>query len=162
VLHDLGSSVPKSLSDLYGVLAPPQLDFDINTTMNALKSMPDGTLSASGQWKAFNKELTDQSGGESPVFKLMTHIFDNIVEAIIANSNLKLPAKDCSVNLDQNPSRALMSAARYNATRPNSYLLLKDKFNKMAISWVDIALSCEYKWEDGMDELDDTSILLGF
>ncbi|KAF9513000.1 hypothetical protein BS47DRAFT_1362784 [Hydnum rufescens UP504] len=39
---------------------------------------------------------------------------------------------------------------------PNSYLLLKDKFNEMVILWVDMALLCEYKWEDDrMDELDD-------
>ncbi|KAF9508712.1 hypothetical protein BS47DRAFT_1365754 [Hydnum rufescens UP504] len=65
-------------------------------------------------------------------------------------------AKDCSVNLDQNPSRALTSAASHNATRPDGYLLLKDRLNDKVISWVDIALSCEYKWEDGIDELDDT------
>ncbi|KAF9508393.1 hypothetical protein BS47DRAFT_1416692 [Hydnum rufescens UP504] len=108
-----------------------------------------------GRWNAFNEEPKDQSGGESTVFKPMTHIFDNIVDVIIANSNLKLTTKDCSVNLDQNPSSTPTLAARYNATRPDGYLLLKDRFDDKIISWADIALLCEYKREDGMDELDD-------
>ncbi|KAF9505513.1 hypothetical protein BS47DRAFT_534796 [Hydnum rufescens UP504] len=124
--------------------------------------MLGGTLSASDRWKLFTKEPKDQSGGESTVFKLMTHIFDNIVDVIIANSNSKLTAKDCSVNIDQNPSRAPTSAASHNATMPDSYLLLKDRFDETVASWVDIALLCECKQEDGVDELDDASILLGF
>ncbi|KAF9504560.1 hypothetical protein BS47DRAFT_1401281 [Hydnum rufescens UP504] len=113
MFYNLGSSVPQvTLQTFMEFLAPPQPDFDIDTTINALKLMPDGTFSASGQWKTFNEEPRDLA--------------------------------------------RLAGKAQYNATRPNSYLLLKDRFDDKIISWVDIAFLCEYKREDGMDELDNT------
>ncbi|KAF9507779.1 hypothetical protein BS47DRAFT_1385014 [Hydnum rufescens UP504] len=121
--------------------------------MNALKSTPGGILSASGRWETFSKEPKDQSGGEEAVFKPITNIFDNIVTAIITTS--ELTTDNCSVEIVQNPSRAPTSAERYNATRPDGYLLLKDRSDRAGVSWADIALSCEYKRGDGTNDLDD-------
>jgi hypothetical protein len=99
--------------------------------------------------------------GEDAAFKPMTEIFKNIVAAVISNSDLKLTADDCSLELEQNPSMAPTSADRYNATRPDGYLVVKDRLdvNGNIPSWADIDLSCECKQKDGSDELDDASIL---
>jgi hypothetical protein len=43
--------------------------------------------------------------------------------------NSKLTEDDCSVKLEQNPSRAATSADRYNATRPDGYLLLRNRLD---------------------------------
>jgi hypothetical protein len=56
-------------------LAPPQPEFDIEATMEKLKTDP-GILTASGRWKAFDKEPKDQSGREDAVFKPMPDIFN--------------------------------------------------------------------------------------
>jgi hypothetical protein len=160
VLHDLGSAVPQvTLQTFMDFLAPPRPDFDIEATINELRSMPGGILSASGRWEAYNEEPKDQSGGEGAVFNPLTEIFNKIVAAVIASSNSKLTALDRSVEFAQNPSRAPTSADRYNATRPDRYLLVKDRLDRETTSWADIVLSCEYKREDGMDQLDDVSIL---
>ncbi|KAF9507935.1 hypothetical protein BS47DRAFT_1366317 [Hydnum rufescens UP504] len=90
-----------------------------------------------------------QSGGEDTVFKPMTEIFKNIIAMVIENSDLKLTADHCTLELEQNPSMTPTSA--------DSYLVAKDRFNMNGKipSWADITLSCEYKWKDGSDELDD-------
>jgi hypothetical protein len=49
------------------------------------------------------------------------------------------------------------SADRHNATRPDGYLLVKDKVQPGIVSWADVVLSCEYKRENGDEELDDVS-----
>jgi hypothetical protein len=162
VLDDLGSTVPQvTFQAFMDFLAPRRPDFDLDATMNTLKSMPDPVLSASDRWNAFNVEPKDQSGGEDAVFKPMAEIFKGVIDAIIANSDSKLTAVDWSTEFVQNPSRAPTSADRYNATRPDGYLLVKDRVDMSGniVSWADIALSCEYKRKDGTDELDDASIL---
>ncbi|KAF9513935.1 hypothetical protein BS47DRAFT_1362032 [Hydnum rufescens UP504] len=67
--------------------------------MNTLKSMAGGVLSPSGQWKAFNIEPKAQS-----------EIFKNIVTAVIENSDSKLTADHCTLELEQNPSMTPTSA----------------------------------------------------
>jgi hypothetical protein len=89
----------------------------------------------------------------------MAEIFKKIVGAVIMSSSSKLTVDDCSIELVHNPSIAPMSADRYNATRPDGYLLVKDRLGGVNISWADVVLSCEYKWKDGIEELDDASIL---
>ena len=107
VLDDLGSAVPKvTFQAFMGFLAPRRPDFDLDATMDTLKSMPDGVLSPSGQWKAFHTKPGAQSGGEDAAFKPMTEIFKSIVAAVIANSDSKLTVDDCTLELEQNPSMA--------------------------------------------------------
>jgi hypothetical protein len=40
---------------------------------------------------------------------------------------------------------ALMSADRHNATRPDGYMLVKDRLQERTVSWADVLLLCEYK-----------------
>jgi hypothetical protein len=62
VLEDLGSHVPETMLQTFmNFLAPPRPDYDINATMDILKSMPGGILSACGRWKALVEEPNDQS-----------------------------------------------------------------------------------------------------
>jgi hypothetical protein len=162
VSEDLGSHIPQiTRQDFMDFLAPPQPEFDIQATMEILKADPAGILTASGRWKAFDTEPKDQPGREDAIFKPMPYIFSKIVEAIIANSDSKLTASDCSVDFLQNPTMAPMSSDRHNATRPDGYLLVKDRLQERTVSWADVLLSCEYKREEGDEELDDVSIHQG-
>jgi hypothetical protein len=157
VLEDLGSRIPEiSPQTFMDFLAPPQPDFDIEATMKTLKSDP-AVLTASGRWTAFDKEPTDQYGREDAVFKPLPDIFKKVVDAIIANSNSKLTKRDCSVDFLQNPNMAPMSADRHNATRPDGYMVLKSRSQQGTISWANVVLSCEYKQNGGVEDLDDVS-----
>ena len=89
--------------------------------------------------------------------------------AVAANSGGRLKEKNRTVDFLQNPSRAPTSADRCNESRPDGYLVPKDRNKEMSkerksedILWADIALSCEYKRKDGdMDLLDDVCIHQG-
>jgi hypothetical protein len=86
----------------------------------------------------------------------MERIFRKVIEAIIANSKSKLT---CSVEFVQNPSKAPKSVDKYGATRPDGYMLVKDRLDKQNVSWGDVVLSCEYKRKDRIKDLNDACIL---
>lgn len=163
VLEDLGSRIPEiTLQAFIDFLAPPQPAFNIEATMEMLKSDREGILAASGRWTAYEKEPKDQTGKEDAIFKPMPDIFKKVVDAIIANSSFNLTSPDCSTDFLQNPTMAPMSADRHNATRPDGYLLVKDRIQRETVSWADVVLSCEYKCKDGNEQLDDVSVHRGF
>jgi hypothetical protein len=56
------------------------------------------------------------------------------MDAIILNSQMKLTKEHCSIDFLQNPNRALMSAKRYNASRPDGYMLVNDRFNAEVVT----------------------------
>jgi hypothetical protein len=158
VLEDLGPDIPQiTVQAFMDFLAPPQPEFDLEATMETLKAR--GILTALGRWKAFNTEPKRQTGGEDAIFKPMEDIFNGVVDAIIANSNSKLTADNCSVDFLQNPYMAPESTHRHNATKPDGYILVKDRLKSKSVSWVDIVLSCEYKRKGGVDDFVDVCIL---
>jgi hypothetical protein len=159
VLEELGTRIPQiTLQDFMDFLAPPQPEFDIEATMEKLKT--SGVLTALGRWKAFDKEPKDQSGREDVVFKPMSDIFNATVTAIIEDSNLNFTARDCALDFLQNPNITPKSSDRGNTSKPDGYLLMKDRVREDKVSWADVVLSCEYKREGGVEELDDVSITL--
>ena len=90
----------------------------------------------------------------------MLEIFTKVVVAIAANSGGKLDEDKCTVDFLQNPSRVSLTE-RDNKSRPDGYLVLKNRDKVMlkggekeGIHWADIALSCEYKWEDNEDYIE--------
>jgi hypothetical protein len=75
VLEDLGSSISDvPLQNFMKFLVPPQPQFDVVATINALKS--DIILSASGRWTPFDNEPKDQRAVENDIFKPITNIFE--------------------------------------------------------------------------------------
>jgi hypothetical protein len=154
VLRDLGSNIPEvPFQTFMHFLAPPRPDFDIEATMEMLKSMPGGILTASGRWLAFDQERKDQPGWEHMLFEPMSTIFQKVICAIIATS--KLSAADCSTDFLNNPPTSPMLRDGYNTT--GGYLFLKDRSDGGAVSWDNVVLSCEYKQNDGTRQLDDVS-----
>jgi hypothetical protein len=157
VLKDLGSSIPEvSLQDFLKFLAPPQPQFNVVATINMLKS--DTIISASGRWTAFNNEPKDQRVTENDVFNLISNIFEKVVDAIIKHSDTDLTEDCCLINFLQNPNGTLKLEDRHNSSRPDGYLLVKDRLDKHAVSWADVVLSCEYKKQGGNEQLDDVSL----
>jgi hypothetical protein len=155
VLQDLGTTIPEiPLQTFIDFLTPTKPQFDIGTTINVLKS--ESILSASGRWSAFEKEPKDQVGHENDIFKPMTNIFTKAVDAIIKHSDLTDSPR--SIDFLQNPNSAPKSAERHNATKPDGYLLVKDRLEQGVVSWADVVLSCEYKKEEGDEHLDDVSL----
>jgi hypothetical protein len=169
VLHDLGPYAPMiPFQTFLDYLAPPQPDFDLNSTIQSLKSGPQPGLTPSNRWSKFAKAPKDTQGSEDSVFSPITEIFTKVVVAIVANSGGKLEEENRTVDFLQNPSLAPTSAERRNESRPDGYLVFKDRKKEMSkntkkedIFWADIALSCEFKRKDGGDELDDVRIHQG-
>jgi hypothetical protein len=160
VLEDLGTSIPEiPLKTFMDSLAPPLPTFDLYATMKKLELADIPILTASGRWTAFDKEPKDQDGREDIVFKPIENIFKKVVDAIMATSHLT--EEGCLIDFSQNPNMAPKSADRHNATRPDGYLLIKDRLQPGTVSWADVVLSCEYKLKDGAEELDDVSICAG-
>ena len=161
VLEDLGSTIPQiPFKDFLTHLAPPQPSFDLEATMKALHAHPKGILTSSSWWKAFNTKPKDQKATEDAIFKPLSDIFNKVVDTIIDNSNLT--THDWLIQFLQNPAMAPTSAERHNMTRPDGYLVLKDKDKGAMVSWSDILLSCEYKQKDSLEDLDDVSLMKTF
>jgi RecB family endonuclease NucS len=123
--------------------------------MKSLKS--SSILTALDRWTVFDKSPKDQDCPEDAAFKPIPDLFKKVVDAIILNSQTKLTKEDCSIDFLQNPNRAPTSAERYNASRPDGYMLVNDRLSAEVVSWSDVVLSCEYKRKDGDEELDDVS-----
>jgi hypothetical protein len=162
VLKDLGSHIPEiTLQSFMDFLAPPQPNFDICATMQTMMSGPEGILTASDGWTTFKKKPKDQIGKEDAIFKPVSDIFSKVVAAVIKNSTSNLNAKNCSVDFLQNPTMSPKSADRHNASRPDGYMLVKDRLQGETVSWSDVVLSCEYKRKEGDEDLDDVTMYLG-
>ena len=159
VLHDLGSSIPEiPFKTFLKHLTPPQPDFDMTTTINWLKSKKIGALTSSNKWKGFSKAPKDQRS-EDAAFKPLLNIFSGVVKAIVLASRGKRTESDQSVDYIQHPNQVLASAERHNASRPDGYLVLKDR--KGDIQWADIVLSCEFKRNDRDADRDDVRVHQG-
>ena len=170
VLLDLGSYIPMiTFMDFLEYLAPPQPNFDLGATMQSLKSGAKPALTPSNRWSMFHN-VPKGSRKEDKFFSPIPEIFSEleVVATIVANSLGELKEEYRTIDFLQNPSRAPTSAAeRRNESRPDGYFVLKHRDKVMLpdetedIHWADIALSCEYKLEDGGNELDDVRIHQG-
>jgi hypothetical protein len=160
----MGSYAPKiPFQTFLDYLAPPQPNFDLNATMQSLKLGSKPVLTSSNRWSKFAEAPKHSQGSEDNVSSPLPEIFTKVVLAIVANSGGKLKEDNRTVDFLQNPSQTPTSAERDDEThesRPDGYLVLKDA-KKEDILWADIALSCEYKREDGDGDLDDVCIHQG-
>ena len=169
VLHGLGPCIPMiPVQAFLDYLSPPQPDFDLNATIQSLKLGSDPVLTSSNRWSRFPKAPKDSQGSEDGVFGPMSEIFTKVVVTIVANSSGRLREENCTIDFLQNPNLALASTERCDESRPDGYLVLKDRNKRMSTSgmiedilWADIVLSCEYKREDGDEDLDDVRIHQG-
>ena len=160
MLEDLGSCIPEiPFQTFMDHLAPPQPDFDVEATMQTLNS--SSILTSLDRWTVFDKSPKDQNCPEDAAFKPIPDIFKKVVDAMILNSQTKLTKEHCSIDFLQNPNRAPTSAERYNASRPDGYMVVNDRLNAEVISWSDVVLSWGYKRKDGDEELDDVSVHRG-
>ena len=159
VLQDLGSDIVMiSYQKFLDHLAPrPPPAFDPNATMKSLRSGINSALKSSNgsdRWRVFPKAPKDSKGSEDKVFRRMQDIFTKVVTAIAAK--LGREKDNRTVDFLQNPNRAPTSADRCNESRPDGYLVLKSrKPDGKNVRWADIALSCEYKRKDGVEESND-------
>ncbi len=165
ILLDLGLYIPMiSFEDFLKYLAPPQPDFDLEATTRSLKLRSDPVLASRNRRSKFLKASKDSQGSKDRVFSPVPEIFTKVVAAVVANSHGKLTEENRTIDFLQNPSRAPTSTERHDDSRPDGYFVLKHRDKVMSkdgeredIRWDDIALSCEYKIEDGNDDLDDVS-----
>jgi len=165
VLDDLGSHIPEiPFQTFLKYLAPIVPSFDLNSTMQSLKSGPQPVLSHSNRWSDFPKAPKDDTS-EDIAFSPLPEVFTKVVAAIIANSDGNLKEDMRTLDFLQNPYHTPTSAERRNDSRPDGYLVLKDRKKVMSkdgtkenIHWADIVLSCEYKRKDGDSDLNDVRI----
>jgi hypothetical protein len=95
--------------------------------MQSLKSGSKPVLTSSNWWSKLAKVPNDSQGSGDRVSNAMPEIFTKVVAAILANSGGKLNEDKCTVDFLQNPSRARRLAERRNESRPDGYLVLKDR-----------------------------------
>ena len=168
-LQDLGLSIPViPYQTFLDHLAPPQPDFDLDSTIQSLKLGSEPVLTSSNQWTMFTNSPKNSQGSEYTIFSPIPEIFTKVVVAIIANSGGKINEDKNIVDFLQNPSRTPTSAERNKGSRPDGYLVFKDRIKVMSkggrkedIRWGDIALSWEYKRKGGVNELDDVRVHQG-
>jgi hypothetical protein len=98
----------------------------------------------------------------------MPGIFTKVVHAIVANSGGKLAEDKRTVDFLQMPAHAPASVEVPNESRPDGYLILRDRAKVMTqdgkkevIQWADIVLSCEYKKASKDEDQDDVRIHQG-
>ena len=128
VLHDLGSYIPMiPFQAFLDYLAPPQPNFNLNVTIQSLKSGPKPVISLSNQWSDFPKAPKDSQGSEDGVFSAMPKIFTKVVAAIVASSGGNLKEEYRTIDFLHNSSRAPTSADRRSESRPDGYFVLKDR-----------------------------------
>ena len=128
--------------------------------MQSLKSGSEPVLTSSIRWSKFAEAQKDSQGSEDGVSSPLPEIFTKVVVAIVGNSGGKLKEDNRTVDFLQNTSQTPTSAERDDEpheSRPDGYLVLKDA-KKEGILWADVAVSCEYKREDGDSDLDDVRI----
>ena len=165
-LRNLGLSIPViTYQTFLDHLAPPQPDFDLDSTIRSLKLGSEPVLTSSNRWSNFPNSPKDSRCSEDTIFSPIPEIFTKVVVAIIANSGGKLTEDKNTVDFSLNPSRAPTSAERHKRSRPDGYLVLKDRSKVMSkggrkedILWGDIVLSWEYRRKGGVNELDDVRI----
>ena len=170
VLQDLGECIPMiPFQTFLDHLAPPfPHGFDLVSTMQSLKSGFAPVLTSENRWSMFPEAPKGSTGSEDEIFRSMPKIFMKVVLAIIANSGGQLNDAQRTIDFLQNPTRTPTSAERRNESRPDGYFILKDRNKEISedgkkevILWSDIALSCEYKKDDGNDDLNDVGIHRG-
>ena len=168
-LQDLEYSIPVIPYQAFlDHLAPPQPDFYLDSTIQSLKLWSEPVITSSNRWSKFPNSPKDSQGSEDTIFSPILEIFMKVVIAIIANSGGKLKEDNITVDFLLNPSPAPTSAERHKRSRPDGYLVLKDRSKVMSkggrkddILWGDIVLSWEYKRKGGVNELDDVRIHQG-
>ena len=129
--------------------------------MQALKRGPDAALTSSNRWLQFPQAPKEASDIETVVFRPMPEIFMKVVRAIIANSSGQVGQDRITVDFLQDPNRAPISVGVYRESKPDGYMVLKNR-NTVGederIHWAHIALTCEYKRSDAETFLDDARI----
>ena len=169
VLQELGANIPMICHGYETFLArltprPPDF-FDLDATMKSLGSGSNSALKSSNgsdRWRAFPKAPKDYKGSEGKVFRSMEDIFKKVVAAIAANSGRQVGN---TIEFKQNLNWVPISADRDDKSRPDGYLVLKTRETNRKneqIHWGDIALSCEYKEEDGVGDFSDVRTHQGF
>ena len=156
-LEGLGTSIPQITTlDFLTFLAPPKPAFDLNGT---LEQLSHAGIIVSDRWSAFDIDPTDQPTDENATFSHLVDIFNAVVVAIIANSELP---ETPIVQLLQNTHKPLESTTIANATKPDGYLALKQRPHEDQVRWDDVVLSCEYKKKLGPITEYNVSIRRGF
>ena len=169
MLQELGANIPMirhSYETFLARLTPRPPDFfDLDATMKSLGSGRNSALKSSkgsDLWRAFPKAPKDYKGSEKKVFRSMEDIFKKVVAAIAANSGRQVGN---TVEFKQNPNWVPTWEDRDDKSRPDGYLVLKARETNgknEQIHWGDIALSCEYKVEDGVEDFSDVRTHQGF
>jgi hypothetical protein len=169
VLNNLGSCIPMvPFQTFLDYLAPPQPEFDLDATLQSLKLGPEPALTSSNRWSNFPKAQEDSQSSEDGLFSLLPDIFTKVVVAVAANSGGRLREENRTVDFLHNPSLAPTSIEARNESKPDGYLVLKDRNKRMStdsrgedILWADIALSCKYNWKNDDEDLYDVCIHQG-
>ncbi|KAF8841825.1 hypothetical protein BDN67DRAFT_1010350 [Paxillus ammoniavirescens] len=135
VLRDLHRIPIISLSDFQRFILPP-LPSGITTASIRSALLTDSVLNQNGGWAAFTDNPSKDSRREEAVFEGLQTVFDAII------TKVQNTTQGCPTVRLVNDLTATPQSARNNSSRPDAYLLMKDKKS------VPSAVSFEFKKEN--------------
>lgn len=155
-VEDVGDSVPQISLDAYFdhhlPQLPPTLSGDgFGTVLAKVLSCAYGQQ----RWNAFPKNPI-QTNNEGLVFGGLIAIADTIRTTV---SDL-FPDLEPTTVFSNAPDNVPQSTWKTNATRPDGYLILRQRQSPGRPHWMDIAFPGEYKRSDKIEAQNDVSLLL--
>ncbi|KAI0942242.1 hypothetical protein AcW1_002920 [Taiwanofungus camphoratus] len=133
LLADIGESVPQIMVESFfdNILPPLFEGLDVDEVITALEGQ--GRITQLKRWNGFAVDPADSTE------KKKTRVITNAIAEVAAN----LTGADSVLELQNNPNIVPDLCSRTSRSRPDGYLVLRDRDN--GIHWADIGLSCEYK-----------------
>ncbi|KAH7912084.1 hypothetical protein BJ138DRAFT_1112622 [Hygrophoropsis aurantiaca] len=158
-MEDLQYSTIVPLDYFQEAFLPPLLQIDLDALKASLTK--DGVLNQVGRWTHFPKNPAADPQREEPAFEPLEAIFNDVIRLA-----RPLVGRDPTLEFRRNPT-VPTSSTRTNTSRPDAYMLLVNKKSvadptKSAavasvdprVSWDDIAVSFEYKKQNGHHDRD--------
>ncbi|KAI0946809.1 hypothetical protein AcW1_010386 [Taiwanofungus camphoratus] len=147
VIRELGESIFEISVQFFldNILPPLRLEFDLDRVIQTLKDQND--ILQSGRWRSFPVNPAASWSNENVTFKPLEDMVRQIAMAGGLGGNGRL------LDFENNPNHTPKSELRDSTSRPDGYLILRDKQD--GVHWTDIALCAEYKKRKSIDDRND-------
>ncbi|KAI0924108.1 hypothetical protein AcV5_010537 [Taiwanofungus camphoratus] len=147
VIQELGESIFEVSVQFFldNIFPPLRPEFDLDRVIQTLKDQND--ILQSGRWRSFPVNPAASWSNENVTFKPLEDMVRQIAMAGGLGGNGRL------LDFENNPNHTPKSELRDSTSRPDGYLILRDKQD--GVHWTDIALCAEYKKRKSIDDRND-------
>ncbi|KAI0916615.1 hypothetical protein AcW1_010385 [Taiwanofungus camphoratus] len=147
VIQELGESIFEVSVQFFldNIFPPLRPEFDLDRVIQTLKDQND--ILQSGRWRSFPVNPAASWSNENVTFKPLEDMVRQIAMAGGLGGNGRL------LDFENNPNHTPKSELRDSTSRPDGYLILRDKQD--GVHWTDIALCAEYKKGKSINDRND-------